>query len=48
MEDGWEVKEFNSGTLFEIIFNEDGQRSVEFTVTKAQFEDLQHTLIDVR
>ena len=38
--DGWQIREFNNGALFEIVFWEDGEKSIEFTLTRDQAEEL--------
>ena len=45
--DGWEIRPFNNGRIIEVVFWEDGERSVEFSLTREQFDDLKHALIDV-
>ena len=45
--DGWEIRSLNNGRLIEVKFWEDGEVSIEFTLTRAQFDDLKHALIDV-
>ena len=45
--EGWEVGSYNKGALIELRFWEDGEMSVEFTLTRAQFDELRHALVDV-
>ena len=37
--DGWQIREITK-EIFEVIFWEDGERSIEFTITKDQMQDL--------
>ena len=46
--DGWEIRPYNQGNIIEIAFWEDGEKSVEFTLTRAQFDDLIHALVDAQ
>lgn len=47
MQNGWEIKSFNKNSLFEVIFWEEGERTIEFTLTSSQFDELKHAIIDI-
>ena len=43
---GWEIRSHNKRILFTLEFWEDDEMSLEFTLTKAQLDDLAHAIVE--
>ena len=44
--DGWTIRAHNQGRLFTLEFWEDGEMTLEFSLTKPQLDDLAHTIVE--